>query len=188
MQVASSYIRGIAQRRYRYKVRLGGPTPLHRALDLAREVLATRITEEWGGRLCPLPPPHMWLLLTDWLGGTLPADISLCAPISHPAPTGLDKMLHAAFSRLEVCLEPIAPMGPPLAYSRARLPGVKLGGRIALKNGYAVVKVRGLYFIAKVKHRGDPLGGVELQVARYDCFSYDFGEAVKKAAQILRGA
>ncbi|MFN3804520.1 MAG: hypothetical protein ACK4SY_05650 [Pyrobaculum sp.] len=179
-----AYIQGLAQRRVKYRIDLRSPKPLglwiEEDLPKARELIAS----EWGGALCPSPqPPTVGLLLVKWRGATLPADISICAPISHPtAPYALDVYIR----RVDICLEPIAPTAPPAGYISLHIPTVKHVGRVTLRGRHAVVKHRGLLFVVEALYSPEARGGVDLKLARYGCFHYQLGKALRLMKKILR--
>lgn len=181
-----AYVQGLVQRRVKYRIDLVTPTaPRRWAVEMAGEFLSA-LEREWGGRLCRVGElPTVGLLLIDWVGGHLLADVSICAPLSHPAPP--PHLFDVQFDRLDICIEPIAPTFPPVEYITVYTEGVKKLGRVTLRRRYAVVKYRGLLFATEVKYSGDVRGGVKLEVARYGCSNYSLWGALRKLKSILYG-
>ncbi|WP_148678528.1 hypothetical protein [Thermoproteus uzoniensis] len=182
--VRRAYIEGIAQRRIRYTLLYSEPAPLSALLDRAR-AYAREIAGEWGASLCPSELPSLGVLSVGWLGGTLLADLSVCFPISRPLPPDLGLILAAEFREVSICLEPIGPVGPVEGFSRSRMPALRPRG-VILRDGVAVVKMRGLYFFARAEARPDPAGGVLLDVARLGCGGVDPLRGLLEARRILR--
>jgi hypothetical protein len=63
--------------------------------------------------------------------------------------------------RVDICVEPVAPVFPPAEYVEIHIPSIKMFGRITLRRGYAVVKYRGLLFATEVKYGPEARGGVD---------------------------
>jgi len=182
--VRRAYVQGLLQRRVKYRFDLPAPTPIKSWLAEARQEVNTLLEKEWGAVMCPgAELPNLGMLLVEWRGAHLPADVSICAPVSHPKPPPL--VYDTLVERVDVCVEPIAPVSPPAEYVTIHIPSVKAFGRITLRRNYAVVKYRGLLFVTEARHSPEPRGGVELKLARYRCASYDLGKALKKLKRIL---
>jgi hypothetical protein len=180
----SAYVQGLLQRRVKYRFDLATPTPLGRWLREVFPEVKRLIEEEWGATLCPVDePPGLGMLLIEWRGGHLIADVSLCAPVSRPKPPPV--VYEVPVERVDICVEPVAPVFPPAEYVEIHIPSIKMFGRITLRRGYAVVKYRGLLFATEVKYGPEARGGVVLSLARYRCGPYDVGEALKKLKRIL---
>jgi hypothetical protein len=183
--VRRAYVQGLLQRRVKYRFDLPAPTSIKSWLAEARQEVRTLLERDWGAVMCPEAElPSLGMLLVEWRGAHLPADVSICAPVSHPRPPPL--AYDVPVERVDVCVEPIAPVFPPAEYIAIHIPSVKTFGRISLRRNYAVVKHRGLLFVTEARHGPEPRGGVELLLARYNCASYDLGEALKKLKRILR--
>ncbi|MEZ0247672.1 MAG: hypothetical protein ABWJ97_00230 [Thermoproteus sp.] len=118
------------------------------------------------------------------MGGSLLADLSVCFPISRPLPRGLDVISGARFDKISLCLEPMAPIGRERGSAEIKTATVKRLGRIALRDGVAVVKLRGLYFLAKASARPHLAGGVVLEIADVDCRADPY-EGLMAARRIL---
>ena len=177
-----SYVQGRVQRRVKYRIDYESPTSVSKWLEGEFVELARVLEERWGGRLCRLDAlPTLGLLLIDWHGGHLLADVSLCAPLSHPAPPAY--LYEVPTRRVDVCVEPIAPPWPPVEYVTLHIAGVKSLGRATLRRRYVVVKYRGLLFATHARHGPEPRGGVRLELGRYQCAAYRLGEALR----LLRG-
>lgn len=180
-----AYVQGLLQRRVKYRFDLPAPTTIKSWLAKARQEVRTLLERDWEAVMCPEAElPGLGMLLVEWRGAHLPADVSICTPVSHPRPPPL--AYDVPVERVDVCVEPIAPVFPPAEYIAIRIPSVKTFGRISLRRNYAVVKHRGLLFVTEARHGPEPRGGVELLLARYRCASYDLGEALKKLKRILR--
>lgn len=183
-KVRKAYVQGLLQRRVKYRIDLTEPVTIKQWLSERLCQLKTFLEEEWNAVMClSETPPSLGLLLIEWHGGHILADVSICAPISHPNPPPL--AIEVAVKRIDVCVEPIAPMSPPVEYVKLYTPGVKMLGRITLRQRYAVIKHRGLLFATEVIYTPDVRGGIELKLARYKCSSYDFGKALRKLKAIL---
>ncbi|MEZ0319712.1 MAG: hypothetical protein ABWK05_06965 [Pyrobaculum sp.] len=179
-----SYIQGLVQRRAKYRFDYKTPTTITKWLEEEFVNLARALEERWGGRLCRLDAlPTLGLLLIEWHGGHLLADVSICAPLSHPAPPA--HLYNTPTRRIDVCVEPIAPTRPPVEYVTLHIPGVKHLGRATLRNKYIVVKYRGLLFATSARHSPEPRGGVRLELGRYDCAAYRIGKALRLLKSIL---
>ncbi|MFN7105924.1 MAG: hypothetical protein ACK4M3_05010, partial [Pyrobaculum sp.] len=75
--VRRAYVQGLAQRRVKYRVDLESPRPLGLWAEEELPKLRELIAQEWGGSLCPSAHlPTVGLLLAEWRGATLPADVS----------------------------------------------------------------------------------------------------------------
>lgn len=180
-----AYVQGLLQRRVKYRFDLPAPTSIKSWLAEARQEVRTLLERDWEAVMCPgAELPSLGMLLVEWRGAHLPVDVSICAPVSHPRPPPL--AYDVPVERVDVCVEPIAPVFPPAEYIAIHIPSVKTFGRISLRRNYAVVKHRGLLFVTEARHGPEPRGGVELLLARYRCASYDLGEALKKLKRILR--
>jgi len=179
-----SYVQGLVQRRVKYRIDLGAPTTLRRWIAEEFPQFAKWLEEKWDAQLCPLlQPPSLGLLLINWRGGHLLADVSICAPVSHPAPP--DVAFDVYFRRVDVCVEPIAPAAEPVEYVTLQIPSVKQFGRITLREGYAVVKHRGLLFVTSALCEPEARGGVLLKVGKYPCFTYSVREAFRLIKRVL---
>ncbi len=179
-----AYVQGLLQRRVKYRFDLRAPTSIRSWLAEARQEVKTLLERDWGAVMCTEAElPSLGMLLVEWRGAHLPADVSICAPVSHPEPPPL--AYDVPVKRVDVCVEPIAPVFPPSEYVAIYIPSVKAFGRITLRRDYAVVKYRGLLFVTEARYGPEPRGGVELRLARYRCASYDLGEALKKLKRIL---
>ncbi|MEM3326094.1 MAG: hypothetical protein QXK63_01465, partial [Thermoproteus sp.] len=168
LTVKKAYVEGVTQRRIRYTFVYDELAPLS---DLIRDVRsrAGEIAAEWGAELCEAELPSVAVLAIRWMGGSLLADLSICFPISRPLPRNLDIILGAKFDRISLCLEPMAPIGGERGTAEIKTATVKRLGRIALRGGVAVVKLRGLYFLARASARPHPAGGVVVEIADVDC-------------------
>ncbi|AFA39761.1 hypothetical protein Pogu_1734 [Pyrobaculum oguniense TE7] len=178
------YVRGLAQRRVKYRFDLEPPRPI--AMWVAEDLgnVATLLEEEWGAVFCPIIHlPSLGSLLIEWNGGHLVADVSICTPVSHPGAPHLS--FEIPVDRVDICVEPIAPPGTAAKYITLHTPTVKSLGRVTLRGGYAIVKYRGLLFAVEARWRGNPRGGITLELARYRCEPYNLGEAVRKLKSIL---
>ncbi|MFB6490923.1 MAG: hypothetical protein TU35_006735 [Thermoproteus sp. AZ2] len=184
--VKRAYIQGVSQRRVRYTFIYSADRPLGELLEGAGAA-AEEIASEWGGALCPSKSlPHLGVVLIDWRGASLLADVSLCFPLSRPLGPLPAEFASAKFDKISLCLEPIAPMGKPDGYAVWRVPDVKSWARITLRRNFAVVKHRGLYFLIRTRVEGDPLGGVRIFAGRYGCGSIDAAKALLEARRMLR--
>jgi hypothetical protein len=158
--------------------------PLRQWLAEAFPQVKKMLEDEWGATLCATgEPPSLGMLLIEWHGGHLVADVSICAPVSHPKPP--PAVYEAPVRRVDICVEPIAPVTPPVEYVTLHIPSVKMFGRVTLRRDYAVVKHRGLLFATEARYGPELRGGVELRLARYRCAPYSLGKALKKLKRIL---
>ncbi|MEM1518973.1 MAG: hypothetical protein QXF78_01940 [Pyrobaculum sp.] len=179
-----SYVQGLVQRRVKYRFDLAPPQSIKAWRERFLDEFKSAIEAEWRGRLCVAEElPSLGLLLIEWMGGNLLADVSICAPISHPPPPPF--LLDVLFNRVDICIEPIAPTFPPSGYVVVYTEGVKQLGRVTLRRRHAVVKYRGLLFATEVKYRGDLRGGVVLEIAQYSCSRYELWRGLKKLKTIL---
>lgn len=184
--VKKAYIQGVSQRRVRYTFIYSADRPLGELLEDAAKA-AEEIASEWGGVLCPSKAlPHLGIILINWRGASLLADISLCFPISRPLNSLSAEYASAKFDKISLCLEPLAPVGKPDGYAIWKAPDVKSWARATLRRNFAVIKYRGLYFLIRARAEGDPLGGVKIFAARYGCRPIDATKALLKARRMLR--
>lgn len=184
-EVREAYVQGLVQRRVKYRIDLDREMPIEAWAARYGSEVAKTLEERWGATFCPSGVlPTLGLLLVHWRGGHLLADVSLCAPVSHPSPP--PAALRAPVRRIDICVEPVAPLVPPAGYVTIHTPGVKMLGRITLRRNYAVVKHRGLLFVTAASYSPEERGGVALRLARYLCHSYDVGKAFRKIRAVLR--
>jgi hypothetical protein len=180
-----AYVQGLLQRRVKYRIDLELPVGVREWVESHVGELKRVLEREWNAAFCAAGPlPSLGLLLIEWHGAHLLADVSICAPVSHPRPPPL--ALETPVSRVDVCIEPVAPTMPPAGYVAVRTQLVKTLGRVTIKGKYALVKYRGLFFATEVKCSRDPRGGLVLQLARYDCAPHDLSRALRKMREILR--
>ncbi|MGC9049646.1 hypothetical protein [Pyrobaculum sp.] len=179
-----AYVQGLAQRRVKYRFDIDPPAPIRQWISENLEKVKLLLEGEWGGVFCPsASPPALGLLLIEWMGGHLAADVSICAPVSHPAPPRF--VYDVPVRRIDICVEPIAPVGRAVEYVKICTPTVKMLGRITLRRSFGVVKYRGLLFATEVKYGADQRGGICLEIARYSCTQHDAWDAVRKLKTIL---
>ncbi|MCU7788294.1 hypothetical protein ODS41_10265 [Pyrobaculum sp. 3827-6] len=179
-----AYVQGLAQRRVKYRFDIDPPAPIRQWVSENLERVGHLLEGEWGGVFCPSASlPGLGLLLIEWMGGHLAADVSICAPVSHPAPPQF--VYDVPVRRVDICVEPIAPVGGAVEYVKVCTPAVKMLGRVTLRRSFGVVKYRGLLFATEVRYGADQRGGVCLEIARYSCAQHDAWDAVRKLKTIL---
>lgn len=184
--IKRAYVEGIAQRRIRYTFLYNEAAPLRLLIEEARR-RAEEIAAEWGSTLCRAELPSVGVLALEWLGGTLLADLSVCFPISRPLTRPVDMFLDAEFKKLSLCLEPLAPIGEILGYSVAKARSLRdAAGRISLRDGVLVVKLKGLYFMGRGSAEPDLQGGIRVEVAKLGCEGIDPLKGLLKARELLR--
>ncbi len=181
--VRVSYVQGLLQRRVKYRFDLERPTTIGEWVGSHLPQFLQRVAVEWGAETCPASFPSLSLLLINWRGATLPADLSICAPVSHPP---VARFIDVAVKRVDLCLEPIAPMAPPLGYVSTYISTAKQWGRVTPRGKYLIVKYRGLLFATGAQYGPDARGGVVFKLARYGCFQYQLGKALRLLEKILK--
>lgn len=182
--VRKAYVQGLVQRRVKYRFDLPQPMSIRQWIESNYLELRRLLESDWNAEFCPSsPPPDLGSLLINWHGGHLVADVSICAPISRPRPP--PQSLDIPVKRIDVCVEPIAPVVDAVEYVKIYTPGVKYIGRVTLRREYAVVKHRGMLFTIDVKYEADLRGGVVLHIPRYKCASYEAAAALKKLKYLL---
>ncbi|AAL63517.1 hypothetical protein [Pyrobaculum aerophilum] len=182
--VRRAYVQGLIQRRVKYRFDLPQPMSIKQWLQNNFEELKRLLESDWNAEFCPAsPPPDLGSLLINWRGGHLVADVSICAPISRPWSPPIS--LEIPVKRIDICVEPVAPVTEAVEYVKIYTPGVKLFGRVTLRKDYAVVKHKGLFFAVDMKYKADPRGGIVLQVPRYKCASYEAGAAMRRLKNLL---
>lgn len=158
--------------------------PLRELVERASR-FARSLAVEWRASICDAELPSLGILAINWLGGTLLADLSICFPISRPL-RGLDGLLDVPFREISICLEPIAPIGRVEGYSTVKMSSVKGFGRISLRGDIAIVKMRGLYFLAKAYAEPDSVDGITLRIAVQSCAGLDPLRGILEARKVLK--
>ncbi|MBP1449112.1 MAG: hypothetical protein JZD41_03745 [Thermoproteus sp.] len=180
-----AYVHGVTQRRIRYTLLYSDGKPLREILRDS-EAAAEKIAEMWGGALCRSGrPPDIGVVLIDWMGASLLADLAMCFPLSRPSTYVPDEALDAKFDRMSLCLEPIAPPGEPDEYIKRKISNIKELGKISLRRNISIIKYKGLYFFIKIHAKGDALGGLEVQLGRYKCREFDPLQGLASARRLL---
>ena len=182
--VSLGYIRGIAQpRRAKWRVEFEGLVRLSDAVECTREVVSGVVAPFFGAEICWAGAPRLAVLRIVVSGLEMFADVSICAPVSHPVTVMPDFPINA----IHICVEPILMPGKPVDWVVVRVPGIKLMGRVSLHGGYAVVKYRGLYWVTRVRALPDELGGIRLMAARQRCLTdYDWVRVMALTRRALR--